>query len=65
MIGGYHGVHPFGGVSGFAAFCIAQSYSTSIRTLSAPSYGSIGARDLRMRLINDQQQTLISVPALR
>lgn len=65
VIGGYHGVHPFGGVSGFAAFCIAQSYSTSIRTLSAPSYGSIGARDLRMRLINDQQQTLISVPALR
>jgi hypothetical protein len=51
VVGGYHGLadndrQP----SGFAAFCLAVPHSASVRALSAPSYGELGARDLRVRL---------------
>lgn len=63
VVGGYHATHPFGGVSGFAAFCLATPHSTSIRVLSQPSYGATGARDLRLRLQDAQQQSIVVVPA--
>jgi len=62
VLGGYHTAHPFGGVSGFAAFCLATPHSTSIRVLSQPSYGSAGARDLRLRIQDAQQRELVVVP---
>jgi Tol biopolymer transport system component len=63
VVGGYHAAHPFAGVSGFAAFCLATPHSTSIRVLSQPSYGSSGARDLRLRIQDAQQRDLLVVPA--
>ena len=63
VVGGYHATHPFGGVSGFAAFCLATPHSTSVRVLSQPSYGPAGARDLRLRLQDAQQSVVVSVPS--
>ncbi|MBK8068182.1 MAG: hypothetical protein IPK27_11320 [Rhodanobacteraceae bacterium] len=63
VVGGYHATHPFGGVSGFAAFCIATPHATSIRVLSRPSYGPAGAQDLRLKLRDAQQRELVVVPA--
>ncbi len=62
VVGGYHAAHPFGGVSGFAAFCLATPHSSSIRVLSQPSYGPTGARDLRLRVQDAQQRDLVVVP---
>ena len=62
MVGGYHAAHPFGGVSGFAAFCLATPHSSSIRVLSQPSYGPTGAKDLRLRVQDAQQRDLVVLP---
>ena len=62
VVGGYHAAHPFGGVSGFAAICLGDQHSSTARVLSAPTYGASGARDLRLRLLDFQGQTLISIP---
>lgn len=62
VVGGYHAANPFGGSSGFAAFCIATPHSTSIKVFSAPSYGPAGARDLRLLLTDSQDDVLIAVP---
>ena len=62
VVGGYHATHPFGGVSGFAAFCLATPHSTSVRVLSQPSYGAAGAKDLRLRIQDAQQRNVIVVP---
>mgnify|MGYP000750598082 FL=1 len=62
VVGGYHATHPFGGVSGFAAFCLATPHATSIRVLSRPSYGPAGAQDLRLKLRDAQQRELVVVP---
>jgi PKD repeat protein len=63
VVGGYHATHPFGGVSGFAAFCLATPHTASMRVLSAPSYGAAGARDLRLQILDAQQATIIAVPS--
>ena len=63
VVGGYHAIHPFGGVSGFAAFCLATPHSTTVRVLSQPSYGPTGAKDLRLRLQDAQQRDVVVVPA--
>ncbi|MBV6414052.1 MAG: hypothetical protein OMOMHJEC_01874 [Xanthomonadales bacterium] len=63
VVGGYHAAHPFGGVSGFAAFCLGSAHSTSIRVLSRPSYGASGAQDLKLKLRDAQQRELAVVPA--
>lgn len=63
VVGGYHATHPFGGVSGFAAFCLATPHSTSIRVSAQPTYGASGAKDLRLRIQDAQQRDLIVVPA--
>lgn len=62
VVGGYHAEHPFGGVSGFAALCLATPHSVSARVLSHPSYGQSGARDLRLRILDVHRQTVISTP---
>jgi photosystem II stability/assembly factor-like uncharacterized protein len=62
VVGGYHATHPFGGVSGFGAFCLATPHSASARVLSAPSYGATGARDLRLRIAYPDGATVIAVP---
>ena len=62
VVGGYHATHPFGGVSGFAAFCLATPHTASMRVLSAPSYGSAGARDLRLQILDAQQSVIVAVP---
>ncbi len=62
VVGGYHARHPFGGVSGFAGFCLATPHSTSIRVLSQPSYGPSGAKDLRLRIQDAQQRDIVVVP---
>jgi hypothetical protein len=58
VVGGYHATHPSGGVSGFAAFCLASAQSTTIRTLSAPEYGTTGAHDLRLQMFDYQRNLL-------
>jgi Tol biopolymer transport system component len=63
VVGGYHATHPFGGVSGFAAFCLATPHTTSVRVLSAPSYGPAGAGDLRLRMQDAQQRDVVVVPS--
>ncbi len=63
VVGGYHAAHPFGGVSGFAAFCLATPHAASLRVLSRPSYGAAGAQDLRLKLRDAQQRELVVVPA--
>ncbi|MCB1608939.1 MAG: hypothetical protein KDI71_18400, partial [Xanthomonadales bacterium] len=62
VVGGYHAINPAGGVSGFAGFCISTPHSTSIRVLSAPTYGASGARDLRLRLLDQNGDAVFSVP---
>jgi photosystem II stability/assembly factor-like uncharacterized protein len=62
VVGGYHATHPFGGVSGFGAFCLATPHSASVRVESAPTYGASGARDLRVRIADPQGGTVIAVP---
>lgn len=62
VVGGYHAQHPFGGVSGFAAFCLGSTHSTSVRVLSQPSYGPSGARDLRLRILDGEQRVIVSIP---
>ena len=63
VVGGYHAAHPFGGVSGFAAFCLATPHATTIRVLSRPSYGPAGAQDLRLRIRDAEQRDVVVVPA--
>ena len=62
VVGGYHAAHPFGGVSGYGAFCLGTQHSATARVLSAPTYGSTGARDLRLRLLDYTDQAVITVP---
>lgn len=62
VVGGYHDVHPFAGVSGFAAFCLSQAHSASARVFSAPTYGASGARDLRLRVLDNQGRLVIERP---
>ena len=62
VVGGYHAAHPFGGVSGFASFCLATQHSSNARLLSAPSYGVTGARDLRLRVLDHANREVIRVP---
>jgi hypothetical protein len=62
VVGGYHNWHPFGGVSGFAAFCLATPHTASMRVLSAPSYGPTGARDLRLQILDAQQAVVVTHP---
>ncbi len=62
VVGGYHAENPFGGVSGFAAFCLATPHSASAQVFGAPTYGGSGARDLRLQLLNSAQQVIYSVP---
>jgi hypothetical protein len=62
VVGGYHAENPFGGSSGFAAFCLATPHSVSARVFGAPTYGGSGAGDLRLRLLDSEQQVLYSVP---
>lgn len=50
VVGGYHGISGDLPISGFAAFCLAVPHGASVRALSAPTYGELGARDLRVRL---------------
>ena len=63
VVGGYHAAHPFGGVSGFAAFCLATPHTLSTRVYAQPSYGPTGAKDLRLRVKDAQQQDVVVVPA--
>lgn len=62
VVGGYHAAHPFGGVSGFASFCLGTQHTSTARVFAAPSYGVTGARDLRLSLFNHQSQLILSVP---
>ena len=62
VVGGYHADNPFGGVSGFAAFCISSPHTTTIRTFSAPTYGPAGATDLMLLLLDQNQAPIYSVP---
>jgi hypothetical protein len=50
VVGGYHAPALFGGSSGFAAFCLASAHTATAQVFAAPSYGSTGARDLRLRV---------------
>lgn len=62
VVGGYHAQPLFGGTSGFAAFCVGASHTSTARVLSAPTYGVTGARDLRLRLLDHARRILISAP---
>ncbi len=62
VIGGYHDRHPFNGVSGFAAFCLASPQTVSLKSYAAPSYGAAAAHDLRLKLLDVQRQELLSLP---
>lgn len=64
VVGGYHAVHPLDDVSGFAAFCLGSAHSASISTYAAPAYGSRGARDLRLRVLDYQRREIARSPAL-
>ena len=63
VVGGYHAPHPFGGVSGFAGFCLATPHTLSAKVFSAPSYGAAGAADLQIRLRDHRRNMLESAPA--
>ncbi len=63
VVGGYHAFHPLGDVSGFAAFCLASAHSASVSTYAAPAYGSRGARDLRLRVLDYQRHEIGRAPA--
>ncbi len=62
VVGGYHATHPFGGVSGFASFCIATQHFSNARLFAAPSYGATGARDLRLRVLDNLGREVLVVP---
>jgi Tol biopolymer transport system component len=62
VVGGYHSAAPGNGASGFAGFCLATPHTTSVRVLSRPSYGEQGARDLRLRLLDGQLQSIGVMP---
>ncbi len=62
VVGGYHAANPFGGVSAFAAICLGEEYTSSIRVLSAPTYGPNGAQDLQLRLLDTNNQDIYIVP---
>lgn len=62
VVGGYHATHPFGGVSGFASFCLGESHSASAHVNSAPTYGITGARDLRLRIVDYLRRPVLTVP---
>lgn len=62
VVGGYHAAHPFGGVSGFAAICLGTQHVSDARVLAAPTYGAGGARDLRMRLLDNQRREVLRLP---
>lgn len=62
VVGGYHAQHPQGGVSGFAGFCTGGPHTASFRTYAAPTYGVSGARDLRLRVVDDRQNHIIVQP---
>jgi hypothetical protein len=62
VVGGHHAPHPFGDVSGFAAFCIATPHSVRLRTYTATEYGSDGAQDLRLRLFDYQRNVILDLP---
>jgi hypothetical protein len=63
VVGGYHSAAAGNGASGFAGFCLATPHTTSVRVLSRPSYGEHGARDLRLRLLDGQLQSIGVMPA--
>ncbi len=64
VVGGYHGEPRADSVSGFAAFCLATPHSVSARVLSAPSYGPLGAEDLRLRIHEAaERRDLMVVPS--
>jgi hypothetical protein len=63
VVGGYHGENPFGDTSGFAAFCLATPHTISAKVFGAPTYGETrGARDLRLQVLDANQQVIHSVP---
>ena len=62
VVGGYHAAHPFGGVSGFAGFCLGTQHNALIRVYSAPTYGATGARDLRLKLLDYLSQPVLVLP---
>ncbi len=62
VVGGYHAVNPFGGVSGFAAICLGSQHTSNARVFSAPTYGPTGARDLRIRVVDYLQREVIRTP---
>jgi hypothetical protein len=62
VVGGYHASNPFGGSSGFAAFCLATPHTVSASVLSAPSYGESGARDLRLSLLDADRNEIAASP---
>ncbi|GMU42138.1 MAG: hypothetical protein AMXMBFR25_01240 [Lysobacterales bacterium] len=62
VVGGYHDVHPFAGVSGFGAFCLGSGHSASAQVFSAPTYGASGARDLRLRVLDNLSGLVIQRP---
>jgi hypothetical protein len=62
VVGGYHATNPFGGSSGFAAFCLATPHTVSAKVLSAPTYGASGARDLRLSVLDQARNEIAASP---
>ncbi len=62
VAGGYHAENPFGGVSGFVGFCLGTPHSTSLQVRSMPTYGSSGAGDLRIQVLDGPRNVIYSVP---
>ncbi|MCB1634658.1 MAG: hypothetical protein KDI51_08720 [Xanthomonadales bacterium] len=62
VVGGYHADNPFGGVSGFAAICIGTPHSITAGVYSAPTYGTTGAGDLQLQLLDAAQNVFHVVP---
>jgi hypothetical protein len=63
VFGGYHSAAPGNGAPGFAGFCPATPHTLSVQVLSRPCYGEQGARDLRLRLLDGQLQSIGVMPA--
>jgi hypothetical protein len=63
VVGGYHAANPFGGSSGFAAFCLATPHTVSAKVLSAPTYGASGARDLRVSVLDQARNVIAASPS--
>lgn len=62
VVGGYHARHPLAGVSGFSGFCLGSAHTTSIKVLSAPTYGATGARDLSLAILDEHGSALAMAP---